>query len=291
MDRVRKQLGISDEISSYIDRSVGIGILDSGIYAHPDLKGNIRAVKNFIEKSENSYDYMGHGTHVAGIIAADGKSLGGKYRGIAPGSSLYIGKILNRKGRGKLDSLFHGLTWFYQNRERFSMQYQSKSGKEKIEKLEYLCQKLYEENVLIVAAAGNGGPGHNTLSLLAASPYVVAVGCHDGAFKFPGKKMCAEYSGNGPGKFGRIKPDVVAPGTAIVSCANYGRGYVAKSGTSMATPIVSALAALLFSRCPSITSAECMHKLRHTAYDLGENTLKQGFGMVNPAGLLDIMTQ
>jgi serine protease AprX len=156
----------------------------------------------------------------------------------------------------------------------------------KLYKLEQLCQKFYEENVLIVAAAGNGGPRHRSISLLGDSKYVLAVGCNDGKYKFPHKKMCAEYSGRGPGRSGVKKPDIVAPGTAIMSCANYGRAYLAKSGTSMAVPIVSGTAALALSKYPEWDVEQCMRKLLYTAIDLGEEWQKQGYGMVNVKGLL-----
>lgn len=301
MDRVRAQLGVTDEISALIDRTIGIGILDSGIYPHPDLKNSIAAVENLIEDKEKNYDYMGHGTHVAGIIASDGRCSMGKYKGIAPYSKLYVGKILDRNGQGELDNLIHGLEWLYSNREAFHLRVvnvsvgimnifdyeeQKESAKPKLQKLQALCKQFYDHNILIVAAAGNKGPTKRSLSLLGDSRYVLAVGCHDGKYKIPNKKMCAEYSGRGPGHEIIKKPDLVAPGTNIVSCKNYGTGYVAKSGTSMATPIVSAVAALAFSKNPSWDVTMCMHKLLYTAIDLGENIEKQGFGMVNIKGVL-----
>ena len=301
MDRVRRQLGITKEISDKSTEAVGIGILDSGIYYHPDLKKNIVQVRNFIPKTETAYDRIGHGTHVAGIVAGNGQSLEGKYRGIAPKCPLYIGKILNRKGQGRLENLIAGLEWFYENKELFSLRVinisigifdekelrsQNRNVMEKVLYLEKMCRKLYEAGVLVVAAAGNGGPEWNSISLLADSEFVLAVGCHDGAFRFPNRRMCSEYSGRGSGKGNRVKPDIVAPGTGIVSCSNYGRGYVAKSGTSMATPIVTGAAALAFCVYPDWDAKTCMEAIIDTGMDLGEDTRKQGHGMIHIKGLL-----
>jgi len=301
LDRVRRQLGITKEISYSSSKEVGIGILDSGIYYHPDLKENIAELQNFIPQKETNYDRMGHGTHVAGIIAGNGQSFGGKYRGIAPKCPLYIGKILDRKGQGRLEDLIAGLEWFYENKERFfirvinisigifdekELRSQNRNVMEKVLSLEKICRKLYEADILVVAAAGNGGPEWNTISLLADSEFVLAVGCHDGTFRFPDRRMCCDYSGRGPGKGSRVKPDIVAPGTGIVSCSNYGSGYVAKSGTSMATPIVTAAAALAFSTHPDWDAKTCMKAIIDTGRDLGEDTRKQGHGMINIKGVL-----
>ena len=111
MNRVRKQLGVTDQISIEIDESIGVGILDSGVYFHPDLRESVVAVENIIGKQEGSGDYFGHGTHVAGIIAGDGRCFRGKFKGIAPKTKLYVAKILDRKGQGELEQLIQGMEW------------------------------------------------------------------------------------------------------------------------------------------------------------------------------------
>lgn len=301
MYRVRKQVGLSKLPPVLIDQKIGVGVLDSGIYMHPDLKSSVVLVENIIDKESNTHDYFGHGTHVAGIISGDGRCRGGKYRGIAPGVKLYIGKILNKDGSGDLEHLIQGMEWLYAKRKDFllrvvnisigsvnflELEKQEKDIEPELQKIHALCQAFYDENIVVVAAAGNMGPKYRTISLLGDSKYVLSVGCHDGDFKIPNRKMCSEYSGRGPGSSGFRKPDLVAPGTAIISCANFGRGYVSKSGTSMAAPIVSGAAALAFSKYPEWSAGECMQKLLYTAVDLGEEWQKQGWGMVNLNGLL-----
>lgn len=296
MNRVREQIGLSRLSPVSVKPEIGVGLLDSGIYMHPDLRNSVVAVENMIDKNGDIHDYFGHGTHVAGIISGDGRCRAGKYRGIAPGAKLYIGKILDKDGNGDLKHLIQGMEWLYAKRKDFhlrvvnisigcvnflDLQKQEKDIEPELNKIHSLCQAFYEENIVVVAAAGNMGPEYRSISLLGDSKYVLSIGCHDGSFKIPNRKMCCEYSGRGPGSDEWRKPDLVAPGTAIVSCANFGRGYVAKSGTSMAAPIVSGVAVLALCMFPDWSAGECMRKLLYTAIDLGEEWQKQGWGMVN----------
>ena len=123
---------------------------------------------------------------------------------------------------------------------------------------------------------------------------MVTVGCHDGSYARDNPGRCEVYSGRGvPGSLVR-KPDLVAPGTDIISCnvhCRSGKGgfwnaYVPKSGTSMATPVVSGAAALAFQEEPGMTNEECKQRLQYSAVDLGLPWNQQGWGMVNVGRLL-----
>ena len=123
---------------------------------------------------------------------------------------------------------------------------------------------------------------------------MVTVGCHDGAFYRDNPERCETYSGRGSRDGNPCKPDIVAPGTNIVSCnVNYNRkngrvrdAYIAKSGTSMATPVVSGAAALALQKYPHMDNETCKQKLQFTATDLGIPWNRQGWGMVNVGRLL-----
>ena len=114
------------------------------------------------------------------------------------------------------------------------------------------------------------------------------MGCHDGMYYKDNPKRCETYSGRG--RFGTIprKPDIVAPGTDIVSCnVSFNRkAYVKKSGTSMATPIVSGVLALALQKQPDLTNKELRQRITFSARDLGEPWNKQGWGMVDAGKML-----
>ncbi|MDE7224980.1 MAG: S8 family serine peptidase, partial [Acetatifactor sp.] len=115
---------------------------------------------------------------------------------------------------------------------------------------------------------------------------IIMVGWHDGDYRRGDSGNCSVYSGRGP-RNGIRKPDLVAPGTDIMSCnAFYQRGkrpeyYTAKSGTSMATPIVTGCAALLLQKEPYLSNNQVRDRLSYSARDLGAPWNQQGWGMVN----------
>lgn len=304
MDRVRRMLGCdSREALPYTGKNVYVGVLDSGVAAHPDLRGRIAAFRDFTGarryRGDAYYDDNGHGTHVCGILAGNGAASRGKYRGIAYESVLVCGKVLDRKGAGSLKNLIQGLKWILEMCGRYPIRVLNISiemdSEENLNKEELLLLKryfglLWERGIVIVAAAGNKGPNPMTLSPIGECGTCICVGCHDGEYRSAGGKMCSEYSGRGPGKRNVMteivnplkKPDIVAPGTDIVSC-NYRYNimpYVAKSGTSMSAPIVSGACALCLQKYPGLSNAQLRRMMLNTAKDLGESWSAQGAGMI-----------
>ena len=288
---------------------IAIALLDTGVASHPDLDGKILCFRDFVSQnnlsnlySSISYDDNGHGTHVAGILCGSGQLSAGRYRGLAPGARLVVGKVLDENGDGSAEVMLRGLDWVMALRERYRIRILNISvgigdldDKKKEQALQEKLEELWNLGMLVVCAAGNKGPGDGTVSSVGGNSMVVTVGCHDGSFRGGGFLRCENYSGRGDSGAAIRKPDLVAPGTEIMSC-NYhlsqfrGRwlnAYVAKSGTSMATPIVSAAAALAFEKFPSMTNEECKQKLQYTATDLGAPWNQQGWGMVNVRRLLE----
>ena len=155
-------------------------------------------------------------------------------------------------------------------------------------------EEVWQSGILVVCAAGNKGPQEGSISVMGASKYVVTVGCHDGEYCKNNPKRCETYSGRGVWRMGLEKPDVVAPGTDIVSCNTFHRkvqgkyipSYISKSGTSMATPIVAGACALMMQKFPTINNEECKQKLQLTATDLHIPRNIQGWGMLNIDGVL-----
>lgn len=300
MQRVREL--VAANMPNGIDgRGVTIAVLDSGVSNHPDLMGRVIGFRDFVGHRNLMYDNNGHGTHVCGILCGNGGISAGLYRGMAPGAKLVVGKVLDERGDGCAETMLEGLNWILQEREKYGIQILNISvgigtldewAKERA--LQIKIEELWEIGILVVCAAGNKGPGDNTISSVGGSNRVVTVGCHDGRYGGDNPARCETYSSRGkPGSFIR-KPDLVAPGTDIVSCNAYyhnfigknRKAYTAKSGTSMATPIVSGAAALLFQKYPDCTNEQCKQKLQFSATDLGLPWNQQGWGMLHVGRLL-----
>lgn len=300
MQRVREQLQIPSPEEA--DGSgVTVAVLDTGIGYHPDLAGRLLRFQDFVGRGSRMYDDNGHGTHVCGILCGNGSASQGKYRGVAPGVRLVIGKVLDERGDGSTESMLKGLEWILRIREQcririlnISVGIGTLEETAKEQQLKEMIEKVWDSGVLVVCAAGNKGPEPGSISAVGGSGKTVTVGCHDGSYRqdFPGR--CETYSGRGVEGAAFRKPDLVAPGTGIVSCnthfyslrGKFHNAYVAKSGTSMATPIVSGAAALAFQKFPRMTNEECKQKLQYTATDLRLPWNQQGWGMVNVGRLL-----
>ncbi len=300
MQRVRDL--VAGNFQSGLDGSgVTIAVLDTGMSGHPDLMGRAVCFRDFVGHRNLIYDNNGHGTHICGILCGSGRLSAGQYRGMAPGAKLVVGKVLDEKGDGCTETMLEGLNWVLQMKGKYRIKILNISigigdldEWEKERALRDKIEEVWESGILVVCAAGNKGPGDNTISSVGRSIRVVTVGCHDGSYAKNQSGRCETYSGRGISGSPVRKPDLVAPGTDIVSCnANY-RGftgknknaYIAKSGTSMATPVVSGAAALVFQKYPDMTNEKCKQKLQFSATDLGIPWNQQGWGMLNVERLL-----
>ncbi len=243
---------------------------------------------------------------MCGILAGNGKASAGKYRGIAPECLLLCGKVLDYKGGGSLKSLLKGLQWIMEIRKKYPIRILNISieldsdampEKEDLQLMHQYLEQLWREGMLVVAAAGNHGPEPMSISPISENGCCVCVSCHDEDFVGADGKTCAEYSGRGPGKGSILlskldnplkKPDIVAPGTDIVSCSYKLRPlYIPKSGTSMATPIISGACALFLQKYPDAVNTQVKNCLISTARDLGESWNVQGAGMLSVRSILN----
>ena len=141
---------------------------------------------------------------------------------------------------------------------------------------------LHERNILIVTAAGNEGPDNNSISILGNQNHTLCVGCHDGDYKSRSDILCEQYSGRGYACYSMMKPDVVAPGTEIVSCSGKNRrGYTSKSGTSMSCPIISGVAADLMELLGNVPVDTIANKIRMGTTSVNTPRNQQGYGMID----------
>lgn len=300
MFRVRKQIDAA--VSKAGEESLTVAVLDTGVMEHPDLKGRIIGFRDFIEGNRKVYDDSGHGTHVCGIIGGNGSLSGGKYRGMAPTVNLAVGKVLDKKGDGTVEAMLAGIEWVLEKRLEWNIRILNISvgigrlmNDEKETLLKKKLENAWRKGLLVVCAAGNNGPACDTLSSIGKSKLLITVGCHDGEYFLNSNRRCAAYSSKGARFETGKKPDIVAPGTEIISCnggvsrgfGGYSNAYISKSGTSMATPIISGALALLLQKHPEYDNETAKHKLLYTATDLGEPWYQQGWGMVNVKRLLE----
>lgn len=276
---------------------IGIAVLDTGIYPHPDFGKNrvihnkpggihtqpcIASFSDFLNGREHPYDDANHGTHICGIIASGKKDLQGNYYGIAPKAHLICAKVLDAKGNGKVFTTLAAFEWIRRIRHRYNIRIINISMGMPVNRPEdeftpfmEAINELWNDGFVIVAAAGNNGPREKSITAPGIGRNFITVGsCED------------NFSGQGPTINCIKKPDLCAPGKNIYSCSNQGSSYIYKSGTSMSTPMVSAAAALLLSKDPRLTNKEVKKRLLSSARNLGLPWQQQGAGMLDIASLL-----
>lgn len=252
---------------------IKVGIIDTGISKdHPDLKANIKGGVNTIRPQKSWNDDNGHGSHVAGIVAALNDASG--VVGAAPLADLYAIKVLNANGSGYLSDVIEGIQWATANNMRvINMSLGTGSD---IQSMRDAVIMAKNAGMVIVAAAGNSG---GSVLYPAAYPEVIAVSATDQ------NNQLAWFSSRGP------EVDLAAPGVSIFSTYK-GSNYATLSGTSMAAPHVAGAAALVLNTPVGAYDAnnngnwdpdEVQAKLQATAVDLGNAGFDNlfGYGLVN----------
>ena len=291
----------NDILFGHIDgHGVTTAVLDTGISPHPDLKGRIVAFGDMLYGKKRMYDDNSHGTHVAGIIAGSGGLSSGLYAGIAPASQIVAVKVLDQKGEGKLRFLIEGIKAILRNRDKWQIRIVNISigtlphqGDEEEMELMRWVDRLWDEGLVVVTAAGNFGPRSGTVTIPGISKKVITVGASDdGNQKDRYGKVGTNYSGRGPTSECVCKPDLVAPGSYIRSCNGFSqkknqKAYSVKSGTSMSAPVVSGAVALLLSKYPDMKNVEVKLRLLMSADDMGKDPNIQGRGLLNIEKLLN----
>lgn len=281
-------------------KGVGVAVLDTGISSHPDFDDRILVVKDMRGDKKFKYDINGHGTHVAGIIGGNGSLSGGVYSGIAPACNLIMIRVLDEKGDGEIDTVIQGIRWVRQNRKKYNIRVVNISvgtlphvGNREEEKLLKEVEILWDDGMVVVAAAGNYGPTWGSITTPGVSKKIITVGTSNDneALEGPGR-LRKNYSGRGPTRECVVKPDLLAPGSKVMSCngryERTGRAYTLKSGTSMSAPVVSGAIALLLSKYPSMSNVEVKLRLGQTCRNLGLDKNRQGWGLLNMKTLLGV---
>ncbi|UVI32158.1 S8 family peptidase [Paenibacillus spongiae] len=238
-----------------------VAVLDTGVQTdHPDLAGKLHAGTNIVTPGEAPEDDVGHGTHVAGIIAAVVNNSEG-VAGLSWYNKVLPVKVLDSSGAGSTYSVAEGIIWATDNGAKVINM--SLGNYAEAEFLHDAIKYAFDRDVVLIAASGNDNterPGYP-----AAYPEVFAVASTDP----DGSKSSFSNYGD--------YIDVAAPGASIASTYP-GSQYAALSGTSMASPHVAALAGLIRSINPKLTNTQVMDIMRNSAHDLGTKGKDKYFG-------------
>jgi len=282
---------------------VVVAVLDSGIDKnHPDLAGKVVGEVNFVDTERTTDDLLGHGTAVAGIIAGSGTASGGEYMGVAPGASLLNVRVIDSQGSGQISDIIAGIDWAIENdADVLSMSLGGLNLGESNPPISMAADNAMDAGTVVCVSAGNLDERLLLLMLVASS---VCLGCvespGDGVKVITvGATDCddriAAFSGSGPLRDGRNKPTLVAPGVNVVTTVppnldiegkinNY---YAGASGTSLSTPVVAGVAALLIQAEPEITPAGVKAALTRGALRLSNTQDEEYEAYYQGAGLLD----
>ena len=255
---------------------ITVAVVDTGLdTSHPDFPAGKELAVNLTNTSTTTADGHGHGTHVAGIIAARNPS--GQYLGVAPDARVIGVKISDDSGNAHESDMLRGLQWVYDNRATYNIRAVNISSavgtaeSYKTSAVDAAVEQLWLNGITVVVAAGNRGTAADAVSYAPANdPYVITVGCLDDnvtATTYTDDSLCT-FSSRGTTQDGYAKPDLVAPGRKIVSSLASTSAVLAQqlpshmsadgvhmrlSGTSMAAPVVTGTVALLLQRVPSLT--------------------------------------
>ena len=249
-------------------KGVTVAVMDSGIAEHPDLKGKVKTRVDFVQDGSALLDPAGHGTHIAGLIAANGEM-----KGVAPDARLVSLRVLDANGDGKLSNVVKAFDWLLDHRKQANVEVlnvswgapQATSYHKDL--LSALVESAWFAGITVVVAAGNSGPGTNTVTSPAADPFVVSVGSFDDqGTAATGDDVESAFSSRGLTLDSFAKPDVLAPGRHVISLRAVGAAnesakpqdlrhsrrdatgpaeYIRMSGTSASAGFASGVAALI----------------------------------------------
>lgn len=257
---------------------IRVAVLDTGIDAqHPDLGGAIDAMRDFTDSPRGAEDAHGHGTHVAGTIAARRNERG--VVGVAPECRLLTAKVLGDDGSGTSAEVAAGIAWAVESgADVLSL---SLGSPDPSDAIRAAIERAVAAGRFVICAAGNEGRD-DAVNYPARWETTIAVGAVD---RFG---QVARFSSRGP------EVDICAPGADVLSTFPGGR-YARLSGTSMATPFVTGVVALMLAKhrtqdgaTPVRNNGELREHLRRTATDAGPvgHDPAFGFGLINPEALL-----
>lgn len=275
--------------SPYTGKDVKMAVLDTGFdFTHPDFAGRVIHRKSFVGRQAK--DREGHGTFCVGIAGGGRKGKAGPRYGVASGAQLYVGKILDDAGEGSDATALAGIEWALEKgcqviSMSFGAAVMPEDGFSEI--FEDVAQTALANNCLLIAATGNESDREEGIVALinhpANCPSVMAVAALTESLKVANYSCAGTRKVKAAAARGSVRAaaevNIAAPGDNILS-ASMGGGHDEESGTSMATPFVAGVAALLWEQYPKASAGEIWDKLIKGVELLGQPKVDVGAGMV-----------
>ena len=311
---VREKLGFNGD-------GIGIAIIDSGVANwHDDLGADrVAHFADFVSYLPEPHDDYGHGTHVAGIIAGNGYDSGGARRGVAPGVTLVVLKVLDADGDGYISNVIAAIDYVIEQRGRYNIRVLNLSVAAGVyesfttDPFTLAAKRAVDAGIVVVTSAGNLGRSESGqvqsggITAPGNAPWVLTVGASNHQRTLVrADDTVAPFSSHGPTSVDRaMKPDLVAPGVGIESLAAAGSTiynanprarlegtidtatppYMSMTGTSMAAPVVAGTIALMLQANPDLTPNLVKGILQYTSeYRARVSLAAQGAGFLNARG-------
>lgn len=272
-------------------KGMNVALIDTGVYAgHPDLAGRVVHCEDLSHEAGTAAhcaDTFGHGTFMAGLIAGNGASSSGRYKGAAPEANIVSVKLAGFDGATDVSHVLAGIQWTVAHKDKYAIRAMNLSlGTDSAQSynlspLNFAVQKAWKAGIVVVVSGGNTGPDYKTVTKPADDPYVITVGSANsegttdiGDDRVPG------YSSRGPTRADGVpKPDVVAPGVHTISLrspgsaidqkfcttACVGDNYFRGTGTSMSAATTTGIIAQVLQNKPSLDPDQVKYRIVNTA--------------------------
>jgi len=300
---------------------ITVAVLDTGSLPPGQLEAaDLRVIDEYdlLPDTSPPFDGSGHGTHIASVIGSGLRDEEGHYLGVAPHANLLLVRAFDENGVGRLPDVVDGIYWVIENKDRYNIRVLNLSFSGRVQSaywkdpIDIAVMQAWAEGIVVVASAGNRGPDPLSIGVPGNTPYAITVGATmngDGAPDSIADDLIAPFSSVGPTQEGFLKPEVVAPGAAVLGLVQpaqavpavqdaeqwLGHFFIDRDGVSFSTAVVSGVAALLLSADPGLTPDEVKCRLMSGAHPaLSTETdppyfalLQQGAGMVDATTALE----
>jgi subtilisin family serine protease len=298
---------------------VTVAVVDTGYWSHPDLDTNAsgqsrllahyNAISDQMEPAGSDTDDSGHGSHVTSVLLSSQQTGSGLYNGVAPDSDLVSVKAFDASGSGSYADVIRAIDWVVANKDAYGIRVLNLSFSTPPQShywedpLNQAVMQAWQAGLVVVAAAGNDGPGAMSVGVPGNVPYVITAGAlsDNETPGDPADDFLTEFSSAGPTVEGFVKPDVLAPGDKMLGLMpasgqiaqahpEFYSGtadYYTLSGTSQATAVTSGIVALMLEANPALTPDDVKCRLLATARpaldgeQLTWSVFQQGRGLVH----------